>query len=482
MSLGFPVTTLKLLSFPPTNMMMNESAAAGRSYYEILGVGEHATEKEIRKAYKGLALKLHPDKQKNEHDKKEVNDKFTTMQNAYEVLIDPVQRQQYNLKLEALRAKSKRTTTGRDSYYYTRSHQGQQESERSDYHGENRQNNDYSYRRENNQETKQNNRSSSRGYRRQSGTEQSSPPHSSSYYSKARPSSTAGPSCSSDNHNGYSSYNNTWSSSTAGGASSSSNNWYGSSYYHDKSSSTAGASSSSSSQHGYYSSYNHTWSSSKAGTSSRHRTRYSTPNDAKKTKYRASEHSSSTSSNHKRHHHSSSQTNHQRSTGTNHPNVFGYRADGEPCRRCMKQGCFCYQHKEQDPTFFKTKKSSQYPGKAETKTKNHHHRSSCSHDYDANNKVYGRRKSDGQPCMRCVKQGGYCFQHKDQEQHQKDKKARNNNKPEPQCHGRHSCQEDEGRVVYGIRAANGKPCLRCMKQRRFCHQHVHQQQQQQQTQ
>ena len=51
-------------------------------YYAILGVKKDATEAEIRKAYRKLAIKLHPDKGGDPA-------KFQEMQNAYEVLSDP---------------------------------------------------------------------------------------------------------------------------------------------------------------------------------------------------------------------------------------------------------------------------------------------------------------------------------------------------------------------------------------------------------
>lgn len=59
-------------------------------YYEILGVNKNATEREIKKAYRKLALKYHPDK--SEGDEK----KFKKIAEAYDVLGDKEKRQKYD--------------------------------------------------------------------------------------------------------------------------------------------------------------------------------------------------------------------------------------------------------------------------------------------------------------------------------------------------------------------------------------------------
>ena len=54
-----------------------------RDYYEVLGVSKDADAKEIKKAYRKLAMKYHPDKNPGD---KEAEEKFKEINEAYEVL------------------------------------------------------------------------------------------------------------------------------------------------------------------------------------------------------------------------------------------------------------------------------------------------------------------------------------------------------------------------------------------------------------
>jgi molecular chaperone DnaJ len=64
-----------------------------RDYYEILGVTKNSTEAEIKKAYRQMALKYHPDKNPNN---KEAEDKFKEAAEAYDVLSTPEKKQRYD--------------------------------------------------------------------------------------------------------------------------------------------------------------------------------------------------------------------------------------------------------------------------------------------------------------------------------------------------------------------------------------------------
>ena len=64
-------------------------------YYKLLGVSKNANEEEIRKAYKKMALKWHPDK--NQDNKEIAEEKFKEISRAYEVLSNPNKRNTYNI-------------------------------------------------------------------------------------------------------------------------------------------------------------------------------------------------------------------------------------------------------------------------------------------------------------------------------------------------------------------------------------------------
>ncbi|MBD3250239.1 MAG: DnaJ domain-containing protein [Candidatus Pacebacteria bacterium] len=63
-----------------------------RDYYEILGVDKTASQEEIKKAYRKMALKFHPDRNKSD----DAEDKFKEINEAYQILSDQEKRQAYD--------------------------------------------------------------------------------------------------------------------------------------------------------------------------------------------------------------------------------------------------------------------------------------------------------------------------------------------------------------------------------------------------
>jgi len=66
---------------------------AKRDYYEVLGVEKSASADEIKKAYRKMAIKYHPDKNPGD---KEAEEKFKEAAEAYDVLSNPDKKQRYD--------------------------------------------------------------------------------------------------------------------------------------------------------------------------------------------------------------------------------------------------------------------------------------------------------------------------------------------------------------------------------------------------
>ncbi len=64
-----------------------------QDYYEVLGAARHASNDELKKSYRKLAMRLHPDRNP---DNKEAEEKFKEASEAYQILSDPQKRKTYD--------------------------------------------------------------------------------------------------------------------------------------------------------------------------------------------------------------------------------------------------------------------------------------------------------------------------------------------------------------------------------------------------
>ena len=67
-----------------------------RDYYEVLGVPKSASEKEVKQAYRKLAIKYHPDRNPGDKDAEE---KFKEAAEAYEVLSNSEKKSRYDANI-----------------------------------------------------------------------------------------------------------------------------------------------------------------------------------------------------------------------------------------------------------------------------------------------------------------------------------------------------------------------------------------------
>ena len=83
------------LIYTSINLIFSKKSDDENDYYKILGIKKDATDGEIKKAYRKLALKCHPDK--NPNNREEAEEKFKKINEAYSVLSDKNKRRQYDM-------------------------------------------------------------------------------------------------------------------------------------------------------------------------------------------------------------------------------------------------------------------------------------------------------------------------------------------------------------------------------------------------
>ena len=85
----------------------------GKDYYKILGISRNATEEDVKKAYRKMALRFHPDKNKSAG----AEEKFKEIAEAYEVLSDKRKRDVYDkYGEEGLKGKAQKTEKSTCAY------------------------------------------------------------------------------------------------------------------------------------------------------------------------------------------------------------------------------------------------------------------------------------------------------------------------------------------------------------------------------
>lgn len=84
----------------------------GKDYYKMLGIPKGSSEEEIKKAYRRMALRFHPDKNTDAN----AEDKFKEIAEAYEVLSDPKKRVIYDQLGEEGKREAHYSECGRCDY------------------------------------------------------------------------------------------------------------------------------------------------------------------------------------------------------------------------------------------------------------------------------------------------------------------------------------------------------------------------------
>jgi len=98
-----------------------------KNYYEILQLKNFSTDKEIKKSFRQLAVKYHPDKNKG---RKDFEERFKEIANAYEILNDPIKKRDFDFQLSQRDLNYKQSETPNQTYSqpkYQNNHENRKE-------------------------------------------------------------------------------------------------------------------------------------------------------------------------------------------------------------------------------------------------------------------------------------------------------------------------------------------------------------------
>eukprot|EP01079_Euglenida_sp_SAG-EU17-18_P008673 gene8673-1553_t len=91
-----PASFFVSLALQPALSRASDTMVKETGLYDLLGVSPDASEKDIQRAFRKLALKWHPDRVQDPGKKKEAEQKFQTMSEAFDILNDDKKRALYD--------------------------------------------------------------------------------------------------------------------------------------------------------------------------------------------------------------------------------------------------------------------------------------------------------------------------------------------------------------------------------------------------
>ena len=145
--------------------------------------------------------------------------------------------------------------------------------------------------------------------------------------------------------------------------------------------------------------------------------------------------------------------------------MIGRTQKGDPCKRCRKIGNLCHQHIHQQGS----RSGSRSAKTANTSQRQPQHQTSSSSSSQNGIGVTQR----GEPCKRCIKCGHLCHQHAAHQNNTKSRSTNGTSHSDSQRRSQPKSSYYQSKIIFGM-TKNGEPCMRCLQQRTFCWQHQNQ--------